>query len=120
MINDLLATLLHANSPAPIPFAIVVPKISQLESPKFSKKIGSNIYKGIESFVFLTDKINSTRQIVDGIIRRIGWGYLEILENQEGKWEDGCTVICDIEKSKALDAQAMSGLNQVLASPLSF
>jgi hypothetical protein len=52
--------------------------------------------------------------------RRIGLSYLEILKNQEEKWERDFTVMCDSEKSKMSDAQAMSGLNQVLASPLTF
>jgi hypothetical protein len=46
--------------------------------------------------------------------------YLEILKNQDGKPERDFTVMSDSEKSKMSDTQTMTGLNQVLASPLPF
>ena len=84
------------------------------------QKNRSNILNASQEHVSFPDNINSTRQLFDRMRRRIGLSYLEILENQEGKWERDFTDMCDFEKSKVSDTQAMSALNQVLANPLSF
>ncbi len=101
-------------------FAIVIPKFSGQESQRKFKKNSSNIWNARKEHVSFPDNINSTRQLFDRIRRRIGLSYIEILKNQDGKPERDFTVMSDSEKSKMSDTQTMTGLNQVLASPLPF